>query len=278
MLPIVLLAVLTLLLIAWFLGQPRIEAWRRQRVQAEPFPPEWRAILRRRVPLVSTLPPDLQLQLKKLIQVFLAEKDFIGCKGQPITDEVRVTIAAQACLLILNRRTAFFPGVRQILVYPSAFLVDRTHTDDNGLVRSGRDVLSGEAWSQGQVILSWRDVVKGAAHPEEGLNVVVHEFAHQLDFETGYANGAPDLGAGADRYERWSGVMQAAYDQLCRETDALDAGGPEPFLDPYGATNPAEFFAVASETFFGQARELAEVHPALYGELKGFYKLDPMAW
>lgn len=278
MLPIVVLAILTLLLIAWFLGQPRIDAWRRGRVQAEPFPPEWRAILRRRVPLVASLPADLQLQLKKHIQVFLAEKAFIGCKGQLIDDEVRVTIAAQACLLILKRPSHFYPGVRQILVYPNAFLVDRVHTDDSGVVRSGRDVLAGESWSQGQVILSWKDVLDGAAHPEDGVNVVVHEFAHQLDFETGYANGAPDLGAGADKYARWSSVMQVAYEGLCIEADGAVTGGREPFLDPYGATNPAEFFAVVSEAFFGQARDLAAEHPALYAELKGFYRLDPVTW
>jgi Mlc titration factor MtfA (ptsG expression regulator) len=168
--------------------------------------------------------------------------------------------------------------VRQVLVYPNAFMVDRVHTDDAGVVRSGRDVLSGESWAQGQVILSWKDVLEGAAHPEDGFNVVVHEFAHQLDFETGYANGAPDLGVGPDRYARWSGVMQQAYETLCMEADGAVTGGPEPFLDPYGATNPAEFFAVASESFFGQARALADVHPALYGELKGFYRLDPASW
>lgn len=275
--PILIVALLSLLLVAWFIGQPRWVAWRRGKAQADAFPPEWRRILRRRVPGVALLPADLQLQLKKHIQVFLAEKAFIGCKGQAITDEVRVTIAAQACLLLLNRPGDYYPALRQILVYPSAFLVAHEQVDGAGVVQSRRDLRSGESWSQGQVILAWDDTVRGAADPHDGWNVVIHEFAHQLDSQTGLTNGAPDLGP-AERYAAWSAVMQSAYDALCDATDAMDAGGPAPFIDPYGATDPAEFFAVVTEVFFERPRALSVEHPALYQELSRFYRLHPASW
>lgn len=275
--PIAIVAILSLLLVAWFIGQPHWVAWRRGQTRADPFPPEWRRILRRRVPGLALLPADLQLQLKKHIQVFLAEKAFIGCKGQAITDEVRVTIAAQACLLLLNRPTDYFPALRQILVYPSAFLVEHEQVDEAGVVQSRRDLRSGESWQQGQVILAWDDVLRGAADPHDGWNVVVHEFAHQLDSQTGLTNGAPDLGSAA-RYAQWSEAMQSAYDALCADTDAWEAGGPAPFLDPYGASDPAEFFAVVTETFFERPRALSVEHPALYRELSRFYRVHPASW
>ncbi|MCH8180662.1 MAG: zinc-dependent peptidase [Proteobacteria bacterium] len=275
--PIAIVAIFSLLLVAWFIGQPLWVARQRDRTQADPFPLTWRRILRRRVPLVALLPADLQLQLKKHIQVFLAEKAFIGCKGQPITDEVRVTIAAQACLLLLNRPGDYFPALRQILVYPSAFLVEHEQVDDAGVVQARRDLRSGESWQQGQVILAWDDVLRGAADPHDGWNVVIHEFAHQLDSQTGLTNGAPDLGS-AERYAQWSEAMQSAYDALCADTDAWETGGPEPFLDPYGASDPAEFFAVVTETFFERPRALSTAHPELYRELSRFYRVHPAGW
>jgi len=272
-LPLLIVACLTALLIAWLWWQPQITAWRRMRVQRAPFPDAWRDIIRRRVPYVRALPADLQLQLKKHIQVFLAEKAFIGCGGLVMTDEIRVTIAAQACLLILNRPTDYYPKLRQILVYPGAFFVDRVQTDFAGIQREQRQVLSGESWTQGQVILSWHDTVEGAAVVDDAQNVVIHEFAHQLDSEKGYTNGAPLL-IGRQRYERWSRVMSQAFAQLQRDA----AQGLPTLLNPYGATNPAEFFAVLSETFFEQPGELAAQHPDLYRELCDFYRIDPLSW
>ena len=272
-LPLLIVACLTALLIAWLWWQPQITAWRRMRVQRAPFPDAWRDIIRRRVPYVRALPADLQLQLKKHIQVFLAEKAFIGCGGLVMTDEIRVTIAAQACLLILNRPTDYYPKLRQILVYPGAFFVDRVQTDFAGIQREQRQVLSGESWTQGQVILSLHDTVEGAAVVDDAQNVVIHEFAHQLDSEKGYTNGAPLL-IGRQRYERWSRVMSQAFAQLQRDA----AQGLPTLLNPYGATNPAEFFAVLSETFFEQPGELAAQHPDLYRELCDFYRIDPLSW
>jgi Mlc titration factor MtfA (ptsG expression regulator) len=263
----------TLALVAWLLREPLFFGWRRGRIERRPFPPEWRQILRRRVPYFRSMPVDLQLQLKRRIQVFLAEKAFIGCGGLVVTEEMRVTIAAQACLLIMNRRGGYFSGLRQILVYPDAFLVDKVHTDGAGVLHDRRQALAGESWSLGQVILSWQDTVEGAAIADDGRNVVIHEFAHQLDQANGRANGAPYL-PNRRRRQRWADVMNTEFHALQQRTSR----GEPTLLSDYGATDPAEFFAVASEVFFEQPRQLAVEHPALYRELGLFYRLDPLSW
>ena len=264
---------LALLFLLWLVGQPWLIKRRRRRIRARPFPAAWRDILKRRVPYTRALPADLQLQLKQHIQVFLAEKPFIGCGGLEVTDEMRVTIAAQACLLLLNRPRGYYPNLRQILVYPDSFVVHRAHTDGAGVAHNGHQVLSGESWSQGQVILSWQDTLDGAAVPDNGQNVVIHEFAHQLDQETGSANGAPVLARRA-YYARWAQVLGAEFAQL----QARAAQGQASLLSDYGATDPAEFFAVASEVFFEQPQQLADQHPALFRELSQFYRLNPLSW
>ena len=215
-----------LLAVAWFGGEPLLVEYRRWKVRRQPFPEAWREILRRRVPYFRSLPADLQLQLKKRMQVFLAEKPFIGCDGLEVTDEMRVTIAAQACLLILNRRTDYFANLRRILVYPGAFLVDRVHTDGAGVLQERRQVLSGESWSQGQVIVSWDDVVEGASVVDDGRNVVIHEFAHQLDQQNGHANGAPILG-GRRRRERWARVLGEEFARLQEAANRGEAVAPQ---------------------------------------------------
>ena len=271
--PALILCTLALVFIAWLLGQPYLTERRRQQLRAQPFPAAWRAILQRRVPYVRALPADLQLQLKRHIQVFVAEKAFIGCAGLEITDEIRVTIAAQACLLLLNRPRGYYPQLRQILVYPGGFMVPQAHTDDSGVAHHGHQALSGESWSQGQVILSWDDTLAGAAAPHDGQNVVIHEFAHQLDQETGSANGAPAL-ARREQYARWSQVLGAEFERL----QARSAHHKASLFSDYGATDPAEFFAVISEVFFEQPQRMATEHPALYRELSQLYQLDPLSW
>ncbi len=271
--PALIISLLALLLALWLLGQPYLTERKRKQLRAQPFPAAWRDILQQRVPCVRALPADLQRQLQQQIQVFLAEKAFIGCDGLEITDEMRVTIAAQACLLILNRPADGYPNLRQILVYPGSFVVDRAHTDGIGIAHHARRVLSGESWSEGQVVLSWDDTLEGAAIPDDGHNVVIHEFAHQLDQETGEANGAPVLARRA-HYKRWSQVLGAEFRLLQRRT----ALGVDTLFSDYGATDPAEFFAVISEVFFEQPQRMATEHPALYRELALFYRLDPLSW
>ncbi len=267
------LAALVLCVLAWLWGPLWWRALCRARIRAQPFPPAWRDSLRRRMPAFARLPADVQLRLKKTAQVLMAEKPFIGCAGLAITDEMRVLITVQASLLLLRRGAGYFAALRQILVYPGAFAVERSTPDAAGLVHEQRQALSGESWQQGQVLLSWADVLAGAADPHDGRNVVLHEFAHQLDQDNGRANGAPWL-ANANRRAAWAQVMGAEFGQLQQRL----ARGETPLIDAYAATHPAEFFAVLSEVFFEQAEALAQHHPALFAQLTGYYGVNPMAW
>lgn len=268
----VLLLVLALLAIAAPLAGPLHARWRRARLARLPFPPAWRAILRRRVPLLQRLPADLRLQLQRRIRQFVAEVPFVGCAGQEITDEVRVTIAAQACLLLLNRGHEGFVGLREVLVYPGAFAVDRVQ-HDGAVQREERRALSGESHGRGALVLSWQDTLDGAANPVDGHNVVIHEFAHRLDQDHGNANGAPWLGPKRG-YDEWSRVLGAEYAALCARVEA----GEEGLISAYGATDPAEFFAVVSELYFERPHALRAAHPALYAQLQLVYRTDPVAW
>lgn len=294
-----LLVALALVALAWPLAGPLRTRWRRARLARVPFPHEWRRILRQRVPLVRRLPADLRLQLHGLVQRFVAEVPFIGCAGQAVDDEVRVTIAAQACLLLLNRGGSF-EGLREVLVYPGAFAVSRVHTSEGGVRHEGRGVLAGESHGRGAVVLSWQDVVDGAADPGDGHNVVIHEFAHRLDQDHGAANGAPWLGPGrsAGGYDEWARVLGAEYAALRARVAAAEedaeararergggAAGPREgdsaaigVLPAYGATDPAEFFAVVSEVFFERPSELQRHHAPLYAQLRRVYRTDPATW
>jgi Mlc titration factor MtfA (ptsG expression regulator) len=271
--PILFFALLVATAGAWLAGPPLLAAWRRARVRRQPFPAAWREILRRRMPAFAKLPVDLQMQVRKHVQVLVAEKPFIGCAGLKVTDEMRVLIAAQAALLLLNTQAGYFGNLRQVLVYPGAFVVERSQADGSGLTHETRRALAGESWQQGQLLLSWDDVVAGAADPADGHNVVIHEFAHQLDQERGRANGAPWLGR-REAYERWARVLGHEYAAL----RARLARGEDGVIDAYAATDPAEFFAVVSEHFFEQPAALAAAHPALYAEFCRCYRTDPLGW
>ncbi len=271
--PAAFLALLAALVAAWLRGPAWWATWRRRRVKAAPFPAQWRDILRRRMPAFARLPADVQLRLKKLAQVLLAEKPFIGCAGLEVTDEMRVLVSVQAALLLLRLGPDGFAELRQVLIYPGPFVVDRSQPDATGLVHEHRRALSGESWQQGQVILSWADVLAGAADPQDGHNVVLHEFAHQIDQAHGRANGAPWL-PGRARRERWAHVMGTEFEALHQQL----ARGEDTLIDPYGASEPAEFFAVAAEVFFERPLQLADRHPALFAELQGLFGVDPRQW
>jgi Mlc titration factor MtfA (ptsG expression regulator) len=228
------------------------------------------------MPLFRRLPVDLQLQLKKRIQIFVNEKAFIGCAGLQVTDEMRVLIAANASLLILNRSMQHYANLRQILIYPGAFVTQREVLDEFGVEQEMRNVLSGESWAQGQVILSWEETLEGAAVADDGQNIVLHEFAHQLDQENGAAQGAPPPAVNSLNYDgrRWKRVFSEAYGQLQVQVRNAEQG----LFNHYGAQSPAEFFAVATEVFFEQGAAMANTYPALYNELQGYYQLDPASW
>ncbi|MBT1444889.1 zinc-dependent peptidase [Shewanella sp. JM162201] len=273
MLGLILVTLAGVIAIAWIATGPLRARKRRQALSAITFPAPWRAILKRRVAAYGRLPDHLQQELRRKILIFLGEKQFIGCNGFVITDEVRLTIAAQACLLLLNRQTDFYPDLRQILVYPNAFYVERSEKDAAGVVWERHALLAGESWSQGQVLLSWHDIEEDCAHPHDGYNVILHEFAHQLDQEDGQIDGAPALPS-KERYQRWSRIMQQEYDALCTAA----ARGDATLFDYYGATEPAEFFAVITEVFFTRANDFSQQHHALYQELAAYYRLDPAVW
>ncbi len=253
-----------------------LKLWQRfKRAQAlqAPFPENWLTILKNRLPLYDNLPQVQQQELQNHIKPFLFDKTFVGCAGLEVTEEMRVTIAACACLLLLNRQTSGYKKVRWIYLYPSEFVVHHSVQDAAGVVTDGKRRLVGEAWHNGRVILSWDDVAKGVYDFNDGRNVVLHEFAHQLDGESGNTNGAPLLySRGA--YGSWATIMSREYNSL-REHAYF---GKKTILDTYGATNPAEFFAVATETFFEEPDALAEEHPELFEELKNYYQNDPREW
>ncbi len=242
---------------------------RRERVRAEPFPEEWRAILERGFPLYARLSPEDRSELEGHVQVFLEEKSFEGAGGLEMTDEVRVTVAAQACVLLLHRDTDYYPRMRSVVVYPRAYLAEH-RSEEGGLVTEGHSVRLGESWSSGAVVLSWGDVRAGARDLRDGHNVVFHEFAHQLDLEDGGVDGVPEL-EGGSAYRAWARVFSEEYLEL--RADAKK--GRRSVLDDYGATNPAEFFAVATEAFFEKPGALRRKHPELYAELAAFYRQEP---
>lgn len=249
-----------------------LRKWRRRRLDRLPFPAAWLTILQKRVPYYRLLSPDEQSQLRTLIRVFLAEKTFEGCGGQEITDEIRVTIAAQACLLLLNRDHNYYGGLHSVLVYPNSYVAPAKVVDDLGVVHEGDEGRLGEAWLSGSVVLSWDDVRQDARDIDDGFNVTLHEFAHQLDQQDGNFDGAPLLEK-ISHYRSWARVLMQEYRAL---NDAAERGH-ETLIDQYGATDPAEFFAVITETFFESPKALKERHPELYEELKKFYRQDPLA-
>jgi Mlc titration factor MtfA (ptsG expression regulator) len=245
---------------------------RRERLRRRELPAAWVEVIERNVPYYRTLNPQDRRELHGHIQVFLAEKHFEGCGGLEITDEIRVTIAAQACILLLHRDTDYYARLRTILVYPDTYVADVGRRVPGGIRIEGREVRLGESWVAGAIVLSWDAVVRGAADVHDGHNVVFHEFAHQLDAESGGANGAPPLPR-RSQYIAWVRVMKAEYEHLLADI----ARHRDTVLDGYGGTNPAEFFAVATECFFEKSLELRERHPALYEQLRLFYRQDPAA-
>ncbi len=245
---------------------------RRQKVSTLPFPGEWAAIVLRNVPYYSRLPAADRSELEGHIQVFLSEKRFEGCAGLAVTEEIRVTIAAHACTLLLHRNADYYPRLTTVLVYPHAFVVQRYQPGPGGQPVEAEQILAGESWHQGIVILAWDEVQHAAIDIHDGHNVALHEFAHQLDEEDGLANGVPRLPQRA-MYTAWARVLGRDYTQLISSTEA----GCGTLMDAYGATTPAEFFAVATECFFETPAALRAQHPDLYRELQGYYRQDPAA-
>ncbi|MEN3370051.1 MAG: MtfA peptidase [Verrucomicrobiota bacterium] len=249
-----------------------LRRWRRRRSDKLPFPAAWLGILRKRVPYYRLLSDAEQTELRKLIRVFLAEKKFECCAGLEMTDEIRVTIAAQACILLLNREHDYYAGLHSVLVYPSSFVAPSKFVDAAGVVHEGDESRLGEAWLRGAIILSWDDVRRDSGDFQDGRNVTLHEFAHQLDQQDGSFDGAPLLEK-RSHYRSWARVLMKEYRALGEAAER----GQETLINQYGATDPAEFFAVITEAFFESPRALKEKHPELYAELKQFFHQDTLA-
>ncbi|MEX2124187.1 MAG: M90 family metallopeptidase [Woeseia sp.] len=266
------LVVLLLALVLICTVPPRLRRARRADLLASSLPNVYLEILKRNVPLYRKMPEDLQAELRGRINVFLNEKVFVACGGLEITDEIRVTIAGHACILILNRSTAYFPGFSTILVYPDTYLVDEV-TYDGDVEVEGQDARSGESWHRGPVVLSWQDVLASLAEDSDGYNVVMHEFAHKLDEENGDVDGVPAL-ADSSHYKEWADVLRRAYEAPAGSSNPRRSG----VLDEYAFSAPEEFFAVATETFFEKSAQMKAELPDLYEQLRRFYCVDPATW
>ena len=246
---------------------------RRRRLRETPLSASATAILERDVPYLRSLSREDRRELDGLIQIFLAEKVFTGCAGLEITEQMRLVIAAEACILLLRREAdRVYPALQSVLVYPSAYVAKAPRVGTGGLVIEGRQVRLGESWGSGTLVLSWDDVQQGGADIHDGHNVVFHEFAHQLDQQAGRGPGAPELGKRSS-YLAWARVLGAEYEEL---TESVHRHR-KTLIDGYGATNPAEFFAVVTECFFEKGVQLRKRHPELYDQLRGFYRRDPAA-
>ena len=230
------------------------------KLRSTPPPDHWFSILEKTLPMVGRLSNEHWQQLGGLMHVFLDTKKFEGCGGLNLTEEMKVTVAAQACMLLLGRDIEVYPKLKTVLLYP------HTYTD-------GTTARLGESWNTGVVVLSWNSVVGGARNFADGHNVTFHEFAHQLDQESGAADGAPILEE-VSAYQTWARVFTNEYSDLVDKTEQ----GQKDVMVDYGATNPAEFFAVATATFFEKPRQLKKRHPELYTKLRGYYKVDPIEW
>ncbi|MDP6490766.1 MAG: zinc-dependent peptidase [Kiritimatiellia bacterium] len=254
----------------WLISRARQIA-RRRRLKASPLPPEWREILVRNLPPYTSLPEALQSKLDGYINLFLDAKQFEGCGGQEITDEVRVTVAGQACLLLLGRGSKCYPKLKSVLVYPHTYVAGGKGLF--GAQNEERSVRLGESWQTGAVVLAWDSVRGGARNFDDGHNVVLHEFAHQLDQADGVADGTPVLDS-LSCYSAWARCLTREYKSFLKRV----AKHKPTVIDEYGATNSAEFFATATEAFFEKPVQLHRKRPDLYEELRHYYRIDPLEW
>ncbi len=224
------------------------------------------------MPLYKRLPEDLRQTLQGCINYFLDEKVFVGRNGLVITDKIRLVVAANACMLIVNNRKRYFSGFETILIYPDTYIAKEVSYD--GMVEVHKDVArAGESWYRGPIVLSLTDVVHGSGNEQDAHNVVLHEFAHKLDEENGVMDGLPVLRESA-HYKEWAEVLTREYDEFLDRVDR----GKNKVIDEYGAVSASEFFAVATESFFEKPEHMRKRLPELYKQLQTFYGLDPAEW
>jgi Mlc titration factor MtfA (ptsG expression regulator) len=245
---------------------------RRAKLLAQPFPSEWLGVLERRVAPYRAIAEAERLRLRGLVRVFIAEKHWEGCNGLTVTDEMKVVVAGYACTLLLGLEHDYFSHVLSVLIYPTDYIAP-ARRNQVGAVLESDESRHGEAWYRGPVILSWQEIEDDITHPWDGQNLILHEFAHQLDMLDREVNGTPPLHS-RELAERWNRVMTAEFDQLIHDARR----GRPTLIDPYGTTNEAEFFAVTTECFFDAPKALREHHPDLYDLLREYYGQNPAEW
>lgn len=250
----------------------RVKKFRRQRIASAPLPASYVEILKSNVGLYPVLPENLKTALHRGINLFLFDKEFVGCDGQEINDEVRLTIAGNACLLVLAQTRPIYPSFKTILVYPSTYAVTQK-AHDGEVVFDEHSARAGESWYRGPIVLSWSDTMHGSKNTADGQNVVIHEFAHKLDEENGVMDGLPILRNSA-HYREWSNVLNSEYDAFLKRVQQRR----NKVIDEYGAISAVEFFAVISESFFEKSERMKSDLPELYAQLQRFYGLDPASW
>lgn len=267
----ILIGLLTLALIAWGIKKHRANS-RRNKLFQTPLCLEHIELLTQNVPLYTKLPDELRQSLHGCINYFLDQKAIVGCADLVITDQIRLTIAGNACILVLNRENKHFPGFESILVYPDTYVARQVRYD--GMVEIHEDsTRSGESWHRGPVVLSWADVVRGSGNDQDGHNVVLHEFAHKLDEENEIMDGLPVL-RDSTHYKEWASVLTREYDEFIDRVER----GKNDVIDEYGAVSAPEFFAVATESFFEKSKQMKRKLPDLYHQFQKFYGLDPAEW
>ena len=253
----------------WLVGRRRSK--RRQRLRNTPMTRAWSACFDANVARYPNMPAVLRDELRGRVSEFVANKQFVGCNGLQITDEIRLTVASNACLLLLNRNVPTFSNVLTMLIYPTEFIAE-FEAEDDWLHHKMVEIRSGESWERGPLVLAWDEIQADVASGDE-RNVVIHEFAHKLDEQNPDGDGLPILGDSRLQAD-WSRIMRAEFDAL----RAAAGRGETTLLDPYGAESPAEFFAVVTETFFGAAAALKARHPELYGAMRDCFRVEPANW
>lgn len=241
---------------------------RRKKIHKQPWPESWSLHLNRNVRLTWEMTPAELQEIQRRIKIFVAETRFEGCDGLQVTEEMQVTVAAQACLMLLGVENFYFDNVKTVLMFPAAF--DRKTNDG---VSHGSQTRLGEAWQGGPIILSWRDTLKGGRNEDDGRNLVIHEFAHALDGLDGEMGGQI-IFEDKQFMAQWRTTIDREFAELVQAKESQK----RTLLDHYGATNRAEFFAVACETFFEKPREFRAEHPELFDLLTTYFGVDPHSW